>query len=189
MEGEEGDADGKDDLQERQVALEPDAGKQVRQRLHEEAVVFEEAENAEIERDGGDDDLATPLVAHGDGEQASRGIVDERARREQRREAPVPESIEDVADRDQEGLARLRPGAQLPGDREDDEKEDAEAKGWEEHVAGPASRCRHGGPGHPLGRGRVVVGNAVRAAAAGRLFTIALIAFDQCSIDGLANAP
>ena len=146
MEGEEGDADRQDDLQERQVARKTDAGEEIGQRLQEEAVIFEEGKNAEIKRDGDGDELAAPPIADGDREQAPRRIIDERARRQQRREAPIPARIEAVADRDEEGLARLRPRAQLPGDREDEEKEDAEAQGGEEHGArlGPYGRATMG---------------------------------------------
>ena len=134
VEGEEGDADREQDLQERQVAFEPDLSEQIGQRLHEEAEIFEEGEDDEIEHNGDDDKLASSPVTLGDREQPPRRVIDQRARGEQHREAPIPARVEDVADADQKGLARFGPFPQLPRRREHAEKEDAETECRKQHA-------------------------------------------------------
>lgn len=137
LEGVERDADRQDDPQQEAVAV-GDA-EQLGERRHEEVVIFEDAEDCEVQQD----------VPHADGpapsfpppppfpeaaDKQSAGVAAQRREGDQQEKPPVPPSVEEVAGPYDEKV--LRPQAAVehkPVEQEDDREEQREFERIEKH--------------------------------------------------------
>ena len=136
MEGEERNADRQDDLNERQFAFETQRMRQFVRRDEEEIEVFEDAENAQMDRHRRRQNAA-PAAGLGGGDQEPGDIADGTAEQQQKAEAPVPLRIEKIAGRHQQPLLRRKAFLQRRHRRrhDHDQKEQQEPEGRKQHVA------------------------------------------------------
>ena len=114
----ERDAERQDDGEDRIADVEADGRQRPRRRVDEEAGVLEEAEHGEQEAERGPQDAQRRRARRPHGRPAERGggpVADQRRRRQQPGEAPVPDRVEVVAGREQpQVLGAMRPAAGRP---------------------------------------------------------------------------
>ena len=133
MERVEADADRQRDLQQRQRQPEADASAALVDRVDEEPVVLEPAEQPEVADDRGEQEcLAQPLAGSAvHGERAS--LVEQRACGQQQRETDVGVAVEEVRRGDDERLPDPLVWHQQPGQRQNDEEESRELDRRKDH--------------------------------------------------------
>jgi hypothetical protein len=133
-EGVEGDPDRKHDRLHVERQIEPHERREVVARGDEEVVVLEVAEDADVAREGEDQERLAPGGVVGSPDAHGEHLVPQRAGGQQEDEPPVPPAVEDVAGDDDERPPAVRPRHRQPRERQDDEEEDRERGRREEHA-------------------------------------------------------
>ena len=105
LEGVERDAHRQDDVQRAQLERHVQIRQQVRQRLDEEIVVLEEAEDGQVARHARDEQRLAPARRRDALQPQADPVIEQAREREQPEEPPVPPAVEKVAGRDDEEVA------------------------------------------------------------------------------------
>ena len=130
----EGDADGQRDPQGGGVHLEAQRRQEFREGRGEEVEVLEEPEEAQVHGEADPQEQAPSSPVLRPPEPESDDVVDDRAEHDQREEAPIPPSVEEVArGEDQQVLGTKRPLRERPVDGEHERQEDGVDDGVELH--------------------------------------------------------
>ncbi len=136
LEREEADPDRERDRQQRQRHPEPDAVERVGDALGEEAVVLEDRQDDQVERDRGAHDPLAPALVVRAVQELRRRLVAERDRAQEQAEPRVRAGVEEVAREDDERLPQPLARHQRPGEGQNDREEDRELDCREQHESG-----------------------------------------------------
>ena len=141
-EQEERDADRERDLDEQGRGRQPERAQQRDERVDEESVVLEEAEQREVEGDPDDHPGASCPVAARTVHARREHVVADRAGEQQEHEPPVPPAVEQVRGAEHEPAPLLGAVVEAPRHAQDDDEEQRERHRREQHGPSPPSLRR-----------------------------------------------